>query len=203
MMFKNVSTLLRACALAGLVVGFAHTNAYALPIVAFDTTGDFGGGGNTITFGGAVDNATLTFAPGGSNNLDAPSNANFGAIQMTTAGLGFTGAASTSFTLGINQTLPTVGSSSLGGTITGTIAQINATDFTLTFPVSSTVIDGVTYQVQSFYPLTFPNSGGGVTTLQGLVTAQVDPPTAVPEPATMVLLGTGLLAAFRARRQTA
>src|SRR5688572_5910701 len=135
MMFKRVSTLLRACALAGLIVGFTHTDASALPIVAFDTTGDFGGVGNTITFGGA-DSATLTFLPGGSGSLDAPSNANFGAIQMTTTGAGFSGLASTSFTLGINQTLPTVGSSSLGGTVEGTIAQIDATNYTLTFPVS-------------------------------------------------------------------
>jgi hypothetical protein len=39
-----------------------------------------------------------------------------------------------------------------------------------------------------------------VTSIQAFVTAQQQPPPVVPEPASMVLLGTGLLAAFKARR---
>ena len=122
---------------------------------------------------------------------------------MTTDG-DFSGSASTSFTLGIFQTAPSVGTSDLLGTIQGTLAKINQTDFTLTFPDNNTTIDGVTYMVQPFYFLVFPTSGtgggatSGDTTLQGLVTAQ---PEVIPEPATMMLLGTGLLAAFRARRR--
>jgi hypothetical protein len=42
-----------------------------------------------------------------------------------------------------------------------------------------------------------------LTSVQAFVTAEQLPPPVVPEPATMVLLGTGLLAAFRARRHIA
>ena len=52
MMFKRVSTLLSACALAGVMVAMTGTTAHAAPLVVFSTTGSFNGGGNTITFGG-------------------------------------------------------------------------------------------------------------------------------------------------------
>ncbi len=186
-------------------MAFTHTDANAAPIVNFSTTGTFGSGGNTITFSGGGGSVTLTYS-GTTNSLDAPSNANFGDILMTTTG-DFSGSASTSFVLGISQTAPTVGSSALNGSIAGTLAKINQTDFALTFAVNSTSIDGVTYMLQPFYFLVPPSSGvGGAaapgdTTLQGRITA-VQQPTVIPEPATMMLLGTGLLAAFRARRKT-
>lgn len=204
MTLTRLSTTLRAGVLAALFVVGTTAAAIAAPIVNFSTTGTFGASGTDIvTFNSPTGSVTLDFT-GTVNSLDAPSNVNFGDIDMTTVGE-FNGSASTSFTLGIFQTAPSVGNSALLGTLQGTVAKVNQTDFTLTFPVNSTTIDGVTYMVQPFYFLVFPTSGtgggatAGVTTLQGLVTAVQQP--VIPEPTTMMLLGTGLLAAFRARRR--
>lgn len=210
MMLKRFSTTLRAGALAALFVVSTSAAALAAPIVNFSTTGEFGATGtNSVTFTGGG-SATVVFSGVALNSHDLQfgiSNTNYGDFLLSTVG-DFTGTASTPFTLNIMQSSPTSGNSSLLAQLTGSFVSVSGvtgeTDFQVQFSSTETTIDGVTYHIQPFYFLVPPPSGAGggaapgVTTIQGFITAQ---PTVIPEPTTMMLLGTGLLAVFRARRR--
>ena len=181
-------------ALLVAMVALGTSEAKADP-VTFSTSGTFtcagcsGSGTNSVTFLGGMGNALMiTFTGLGSTSLNTPTGSSFGNFQTFVSGNGVINASGT-FTLTITQTVPIAGSDSFAATFSGTFSASNSGTGVVNFTMSSVTIGGVTYAITN-NPLNLvpPASNNGITTVQGQITSNP-----VPEPTTMLLLGTGLL----------
>lgn len=188
-----------------LCAGFLAFTAVAAKAdpVTFSTTGVFSlTGTNVVNFSNIFGTSTITFN-GTTNPVNTPAGTSFGDIVVTTTvpanqmGPAIAG----NFTLNFFQVSP-AGTASLAGTLAGNLG-FNTGIATLTFTTTSVNIAGFTYTVNPMYTIALPvtgvggGAGTGTTTLQGTVTGGA----AIPEPTTMVLLGTGLLGAAGAYRR--
>ena len=177
---------LALAAIALAVMAVSHGVARANP-VTFGTTGSFNGSlsslNNSITFGGLGNTLTITYngmAPGTTVDASPSTFVNLGQFVVTTTGTGATIGPGTTFSL-------TIGSDSLESTLTGIITQQGTTGL-VQFSVTSVTIKGVTYTLlNNLLPLT-PRSITGISPVSAQISA-----AHMPEPASMLLLGTGLI----------
>jgi len=196
-----------AFALVACVVAFSVSPAQASMTVTYTTTASVNGlpvspGTSPVTLATGV---TFTGVTNDSVTLgtilnNTSSVASFGTFDTS----GVTGAMladlnGKTFTLYITQTTPAPSGSGLQTFDTTLVGQIVATASTafvnFTAPLTQVIATGlgpVTYSVPSQVAISPPSTNGGITTLQGQISAAPEPSTVLAALSALPILGLGL-----------
>ena len=168
---------------------------YADPLLTYSTTATFGGSSSL-----AVDGGSITFTPVVNGQVNLPSFGSLGLLTATGLNTANPTPVTSPFMLTITQ-VPGTGVTGTTGSLTGSLAgtlSMNASSTTLTFLVPTVTIGNVTYTVGEITKIT-PQSQGRSNSIEANITAT--PISAVPEPTTYGLLGSGLVGLFLMRRR--
>ena len=176
----RVASKLGAVALLALSATAAGAQEFTYSTL-FSCTGTAGTYATTVTCPFGTNNLTLTGQP--ITTLTAPTNLDLGTILAAGAVM-YSGQ---SISMMISQTNPTIGTASTFGTLNGSIVSNSQSGATINWSSPVLNIGAVRYTIESSTPINAPNAG--TNTVRGVAAN-----TAVPEPATVALMATGLLA---------
>jgi hypothetical protein len=209
----KIRNYIQAAALTGAVAILTAASASASTITFMTNTAstEFLTGGTITNSGLTLANefgaaATLTFVPNVGSTTGVPSNVNYGDFLVTCAACSTqaigAGSFFNAFTFDLVITDTTDGATgiflgtSTGGTVYSDVSQVNVTWTPAsmgpgTTGASSGNFGFTTFNINTSTRIVAPNSGTppGDTTVQGTVNS-----TAIPEPATLGLIGGALLA---------